>query len=420
MDTDTDVSPAADTARKSAGSGERQTAERRRKPAPERDTEPERRRKPAPERDTESERRRKPAPERAPEPERRRKPAPEPEDEYEPEEAAVKRHRPVRTLGQVLAFVGVTIVMLVAGVYFALLIMMKGPSPTARNLLTMSLRETSAIGFIANIYLSDDQIAEIEANSGSSDIAGNATDSSLITIVGSKDETGASEQGTSGGIEVIDVSGSTFRGKLMIVTDPTRIFVGTPEYYGGSGLTLTEMVDKFGAVAGVNGGGFYDPNGTGNGGTPEGIVISDGVLRSDGGGGRYSTAVIDGDGILHVGSMTASEAVAMGAQQAVSFGPVLVVNGEKCDGLDSGLNPRTAIGQRSDGAILLLVIDGRQVESLGATYGDAADLMIEYGALNAMNLDGGSSSSMFYEGEIINICASVIGARPLPSAVLVR
>ena len=87
--------------------------------------------------------------------------------------------------------------------------------------------------------------------------------------------------------------------------------------------------------------------------------------------------------------------------------------------LGSGVNPRTAIGQRSDGALLLLVLDGRSINTLGATMDDVVNIMLEYGAVNAGNLDGGSSSVMVYEGEIINNCASVTGPRQIPTAFVV-
>ena len=89
------------------------------------------------------------------------------------------------------------------------------------------------------------------------------------------------------------------------------------------------------------------------------------------------------------------------------------------DTLHSGLNPRTAIGQRSDGAILMLVIEGRQPSRLGATYQDEAELMLRFGAVNACNLDGGSSSMMWYNGAYINNSASVIGIRPIPTSFIV-
>lgn len=326
--------------------------------------------------------------------------------------AVIKRGGAGRVILRVLAFVFATLLLLTAGLYGVMWVLVNGPSPTAGSLFVRSVRETSAIGFLAGIYLSDEEIAQIEQSAANA-VPEDATDASLITI------TDGGDAADGEAVEIIDVSGPSYRGKLMIVSDPSRVFVGTPDGYGGSGLTLAQMGERYDVIGGVNGGGFDDPGGSGNGGRPEGVVIAGGTLLSDGNGRSWPTAVIDSDGVLHVGTMTAYEAQNLNAREAVSFGPALIVNGEKCSGLDSGLNPRTAIGQRADGAILLLVIDGRQVDSLGATYGDTADLLLEYGAVNAMNLDGGSSSSMLYEGEIITVCASVIGARPLPTAILV-
>lgn len=330
-------------------------------------------------------------------------------------ESAEKASRPgfFKILLRILAFIFATILLLAAGIMGAMLVLTHGPSPTARSLFVLSVRETSAVGFLANIFVSDAEIAEIEA-AAAADNSPEATDTSLITI-----SENPKDSGNAGDVEITDVSGPSFRGKLMIVSDPSRVFVGTPEKYGGAGLTLRQMGERYDVVGGVNGGGFDDPGGSGKGGVPEGIVISGGKLLCDGENRRWPTAVIDDEGILHVGQMTAAEAQDLNAREAVSFGPILIANGEKCSGLGSGLNPRTALGQRADGAMLLLVIDGRQADTLGATYGDAADLLLEYGAVNAINLDGGSSSSMLYENDIITVCASVIGERPLPSAILV-
>ena len=79
----------------------------------------------------------------------------------------------------------------------------------------------------------------------------------------------------------------------------------------------------------------------------------------------------------------------------------------------------TALGQREDGALLLLVLDGRSINTLGATMEDVVNIMLEYGAINAGNLDGGSSSVMVYGGEIINHCASVTGPRRIPTGFIV-
>ena len=82
----------------------------------------------------------------------------------------------------------------------------------------------------------------------------------------------------------------------------------------------------------------------------------------------------------------------------------LISNNEprEINGMGSGLNPRTAIGQRADGAILMLVTDGRgKAGHLGASASDLINVMVEYGAINAANLDGGSSSCMYYNGEYL-------------------
>ncbi len=126
--------------------------------------------------------------------------------------------------------------------------------------------------------------------------------------------------------------------------------------------------------------------------------------------------------MLVVGKFTSEQAVEKGLRDALAFGPALVVNGEaaQVSGSSSGLNPRTAIGQRADGAVLLLVIDGRQASSLGATYADMITVLLEYGAINAVNLDGGSSSLMYYKGEYLNKGVILTGDRDIPDGFIVR
>jgi exopolysaccharide biosynthesis protein len=226
-------------------------------------------------------------------------------------------------------------------------------------------------------------------------------------------------------IIIEDVKGDTFRGKMMIVTDPGRLMVGIAHNAFSKelrGLTVGEIIARHAGIGGVNAGGFVDENGKGDGSVPLGIVISEGVLKWGGMRGAYDIIGFDEGNRLIVGRMTGKQAIDMGVRDAVSFGPVLMLNGTPLEvkGFGGGLNPRTAIGQRADGAILLLVIDGRQPNSLGATMGDVIDLMVRYGAVNAANLDGGSSTVMYYEGELINVCCSLYGPRDMPTAVVVR
>ncbi|MBR2830374.1 MAG: phosphodiester glycosidase family protein, partial [Solobacterium sp.] len=77
------------------------------------------------------------------------------------------------------------------------------------------------------------------------------------------------------------------------------------------------------------------------------------------------------------------------------------------------------IGQRPDGTFLLLVLDGRGPSSFGAKYQDIVDVMFDYGAYMASNLDGGNSTAMIYNGEYVNKTVSMYGSRHLPTAFIV-
>ena len=182
------------------------------------------------------------------------------------------------------------------------------------------------------------------------------------------------------------------------------------------------MVKRYGALGGVNGGGFYDPEGGGNGGYPDGLTVVDGEIFNEGRASRTFCG-LDSNNILHVGDYTSTDAVEEEIRDGVSFGPALVINGKGEYGshMESGINPRTAVGQRADGAILLLAIDGRQVHRIGASFGDARDVMLDFGAVNACNMDGGSSTVMYYDGQYINSPSSASGtSRALPDAFLFR
>lgn len=339
------------------------------------------------------------------------------------------RERPVlRFFLRFLAVLLVTILLLLFAVYGVMYVLTRGPSPAAQRLFVLSVRETSAAYFLADWFLTPEEIAEIESR-GASAPEPEDTDASLIQIGaddGKDADDGADEYGLvdedGDGIIVEDVSGSGYLGHMLVVLDPERMFFGTPSSFGGSGLTLKQMATQYDCAAGINGGGFDDPAGGGTGGIPVGMTVVDGKIYYATEGMSYPFVGFDSDYILHTGKMTPAQARENDIQFGCSFGPVLVSNGEPSsfDILSSGVNPRTAIGQRADGAVLLLVIDGRQARSIGATYSDLADIMLEYGAVNACNLDGGSSCGMWFNGEYINTRASLLGDRPIPTAFLVK
>ena len=334
-------------------------------------------------------------------------------------------------LGRFVLILMETVLLVAMLLYGVMYVLAKGPSPTARDMFVMSVRETSAIGFLANLYFTDEEIAQIEANKNAGEYV--ETDTSLININTEPAQTGDDGQGPKAdawglvdedgdGIIIDNVKGEGYSGYMMIVQDPSRVIMGSKvEAYGGRGYTVAEMVQEFDAVAGINAGGFEDPNGRGNGSIPDTMVVVDGKVYYDYKGTSKGFVGFDSNHIMHVGNLTAEEVHEKDIRYGVCFGPVLIANGVSNDEavLKSGVNPRTAIGQRSDGAVLLLVIDGRQAISMGATYQDLVDIFFEYGAVNACNLDGGSSSLMWFQGDYVNNCASVIGIRPVPTTFLV-
>lgn len=211
------------------------------------------------------------------------------------------------------------------------------------------------------------------------------------------------------GLYLKEVSGTTWRGYVMLVEDPLRVkLVDTSQQYY-CGENVMTMTTNAGAVAGINGGGFQDgANYDSNGGTPAGLLIEDGklvhpfVIDET----VYNMIGINTDGALVLRHCTTGWALDNGIVSAVSFAPFLVVNGEGLIGEGSGgwgIAPRTAIGQRKTGEFLLLVIDGRQVDwSIGCDLDVLQDVMLEEGAYNAAMLDGGSSTAMVYNGEYVN------------------
>ncbi len=342
---------------------------------------------------------------------------PEGEDKPEgAEEAEVKEALPKLSFGTIvkraLVVLLTTVVALLLFITAAVYILSKGPSDTATGIFVRSVRETSAIGFLANIFLSDEEI-ESYYEADNEEIKNELTDASLITV-----KKGIETQPSSEDIELIDIKGPSFKGKLMIVKDPSRVFLGTSSV-SGRGQRLEDIIKEKEAIGGINGGGFDDPGGAGKGGTPLGVVISEGQNLNPI-GQNFWTAVMDENNVLHVGWMNSDAAMTLNARWAVSYGPALVLNGEKVENPESGLNPRTVVGQRADGAILLLVLDGRQANALGASFSETADVMLQYGAVNALNLDGGSSTQMYYEGKLQNAYPTIVGTRDIPNGILVR
>ena len=236
--------------------------------------------------------------------------------------------------------------------------------------------------------------------------------------------TGASSDAafSSDGVLLTPVYGRGYAGVLLTVEDPARVIVGcVPSSLGGRGFSVEELCRRFGAVAGVNAGGFLDEGGTGNGATPDSLLVYEGKSYFGGFGWGHTFVGLDEDHRLVIGQPGAAEIAEKRIRYGVCFGPALLENGEITQeaSLPSDVNPRSAIGQRPDGAILLLVIDGRHALSMGATIRDMAEILQRCGAETACNLDGGTSSVLWYDGSYRNTLPLLYMPRPVPDAFLV-
>ena len=208
--------------------------------------------------------------------------------------------------------------------------------------------------------------------------------------------------------KIIEISGKGYTGYLAAIYDPSKVHTLVTAKMGKSGQYLTTMAQNANAVVAINGGGFDDPNYNSNGANPLGVTYANGKLMtsysySNGTGGIIG---FNTDDILVLSSKcTISNAKSLKIRDCVTCGPFLIVNGKASKVVGNGgwgTAPRTAIGQRKGGIVLFLVIDGRMVKRPGADMDDLIEIMERYGAYNAANLDGGTSSAMAVNYELIN------------------
>lgn len=321
-----------------------------------------------------------------------------------------------KKIGKILlkigAFLGTFLVAAVLTVAISLAMICSDAFPSAQQMFVTTILETGQLKFLASVFLSADEIQQI-VDKNSMQSLNSEVDSGLIQIGGGEDQEEP--------IVIEQVQGGTYTGTMMIVKDPSRVSLATIYPWRESGVTLDQLVKSAGAIGGINGG-LYDSTNN-SGGKPYGVVVCNGQIQLNR-PQEYAGLVLIGFTesnllqIIDISDMTASEVESLVKEQkirdAVCFQEEasdsnnhfvqLIINNEprEMNGMGSGLNPRTAIGQRADGAVLLFVTDGRGKSGhLGASSGDLIAVMEEYGAVNAANLDGGSSSCMYYNGEYL-------------------
>jgi bla regulator protein BlaR1 len=219
-----------------------------------------------------------------------------------------------------------------------------------------------------------------------------------------------------------DVVGKSFKGKMLMISDPKKIIVGFSNKLSEVDKTTSEIAKENKAICAINAGAFTDSDGKM---LPTGITMHDGkIIFNDVKDDNIKTEMVafTDEGKLIVGMHSLNELNVLKVKEVVSFGPALIVNGkltiEKGDGR-WGIAPRTAIGQKKDGTVIMLTIDGRSMKSIGATVREVQDILLEHGAVNASNLDGGSSSTMYYNGKVISNPSDSKGERMVSTTFMV-
>ena len=308
-----------------------------------------------------------------------------------------------KIIKRTLLCIGSFVLALVITVVTAAAVIAHGPSKTMRNLLVLSAKQASATKWIPELFLDKATVDQIVEDSKKVTV-----DTLDITDVSGKED---EWDNAIDGMLYYDISRPTFKAYMLIVKDPTRLSVGVAtENFANSkgGARFYEIASKYNAVALINAGEFADIGGVGNGAQPIGITYSGGKLVwNDGNTNRTYIGFDKNNNLIVSEGMTAQRAEELGIRDMVAFqnnnvliervGDQVKVNYKSGD---KGTAQRTAIGQRADGSVILLVTDGRTASSLGATPNDVISVMLEYGAVTAAMLDGGSSSMMYYDNYI--------------------
>lgn len=298
------------------------------------------------------------------------------------------------------------------------LLLFYGPFETAKTGFVATADQTYTMRILASAFLSEEEIDKIVGRNQPVDES--VFEEQKVEIDVSKI--------TSEDVKCakMDIAGAS--GYVITISDPKMIKIGVTQHLNSTGQTTTEIAEAYGAVAAINGGGFYDKSGNtqwaGTGGIPTGIVIQDGKIIKAEQGQDYKRTVFGftESGVMKIGKYSANELIEMGVKQALSFNEdsILVKDGVVRNKVP-GQNPRTAIGQKKDGSVVFVVVDGRNFEKmeLGISTAELARVMKDkLDVVNAFNLDGGKSSTMYYEGDVINDPSEPSGERAIPTAVL--
>ena len=224
------------------------------------------------------------------------------------------------------------------------------------------------------------------------------------------------------GILLVRITGDGYRGVLAICRYPELLRLEMASAYGTEGELAGKIASDHGGILAMNANGFQDPNGKGNGGQLAGWCMAQGEEHGYHFGGDVYQRVELSENGLDCRIVPASAPVGEGTYNAVEFTPILIRNGEKIeDSFWTGEQPRACFGTGDQG-VYMLIIEGRYPDEgiRGTSVNTCSDILLAYGCRNALNMDGGSSAILWYDGEYVTQSSSSFlrytGGRPLPNA----
>ncbi len=305
-----------------------------------------------------------------------------------------------------------------------------GPIDTFRDWLVTTAMSTATHRYLAYILYTEEMVEDITSKYVTTQTE-TSTDTSAIVFEEYDEETVYSsiydeqvcvKDEDNDLYKIIEIDEDGYAGYITVIYDPTRLSLVVTE--NKNGQYVSSFAEENDALVAINCGPakWYNSNTLLK---PYNTVIADGKIVYDP-GEEDELIGMNSDGVLCLFTGTAEEAIEQDMVWAVSFGPYLIVNGVMTEFTGNGgygTNPRTAIGQRQDGIVLLFTIDGRGGNgSSGITMTELADLMQRYGCYNAANLDGGGSTTLVENGEVINSPVSYnhTGERKLYNALIYK
>lgn len=305
-----------------------------------------------------------------------------------------------------------TILFIVLDILVALcFFMMYGPWSKIRNLYVTTALKTMNHQYFANIFYSEEKINEIMSSNYFIELQEETNTNDVIintkeraTYKDKYEEELFTRDNPDDLYKIINLKVGTSNGYLVAIYAPEKVRLISTEKFnvGGKGERVSTMCNRYGGIVCINGGGFED-FGYGSD-IPQGMVIQSGKITWGDENTQGNVIGLTEDGILKlIPNTTPSDAIDAGVYDGMVFGPFLIVNGKPLEihGDPWGQAPRVAIGQRKDGLILFLVVDGENYIN-GASLQDMVDILLRYGAYNAANLDGGQSSSLTINGNLYN------------------